>query len=115
MGHGYIHDGNAHKGQMSITYTPDLPAAGDYEIFLLFTPHSNRATNVPVTVNLPGEAAKTVRVNQKAGAGDGIVSLGRYRLPKGKGTSVAISNRETDGFVVADAVQFVPVKGGSAR
>lgn len=110
VGRGYLHDGNTNKGNVAIVYTPVLPQTGEYEIVLWFTPHSNRATNVPVTINRPGAEPKTLRVNQKENVSNGMVSLGRYQLPQGKGTSVVISNRDTDGYVVADAVQFVPVK-----
>jgi hypothetical protein len=36
--------------------------------------------------------------------------LGRYRLPKGRLTTLTISNKDTDGHVIADGVQFLPVK-----
>jgi hypothetical protein len=38
------------------------------------------------------------------------VSLGTYELPKGTKTSVTITNKEADGYVVADAILFVKVK-----
>ena len=110
VGGGYLHDGNAEKGSTSIVFTPDLPAAGEYEVVLVFVPNANRATRVPVTIQMTGGEAKTLLVNQRDSATKGFAPLGRFKLPKGKGTSVTISNRDTDGYVVADAVQFVPVK-----
>jgi hypothetical protein len=38
------------------------------------------------------------------------VSLGTFNLPKGKKSYVGISNQNTDGIVVADAVLFVLIK-----
>ncbi len=108
IGDGYVHDGNANKGAMHIMYTPDLPAAGDYEIILIAPPHGNRASNVPVTVRVDGGESKTVKVNQRDTAKNGFTSLGRFRLPQGKRTTVTISNQGTDGYVVADGAQFVP-------
>ena len=32
LGSGYLHDGNDYKGQLSVTFVPDLPAAGEYEV-----------------------------------------------------------------------------------
>ena len=46
----YLHDGNSAKGKRSVTFTPTLPAAGNYEVFLYYPSDENRATNVPVTV-----------------------------------------------------------------
>ena len=50
-GTGYIHDGNAHKGELSIRWTPDIAEAGDYETELHFPPNPNRATNAPCSSN----------------------------------------------------------------
>jgi hypothetical protein len=108
MGTGYIHDGNANKGGVSITYTPDLPAEGDYEIILYSPPNANRATNVPVTIRVNGSPVGVLTVNQRL-EGAGMYSLGRYRLPQGRATTVLVANDGTDGHVVADGIQFLPV------
>src|SRR5204863_7944405 len=52
VGIGYIHDNNENKGSIMITYTPEIPSAGEYELILLSTPHSNRASNVPVILSV---------------------------------------------------------------
>jgi len=110
VGVGYLHDGNANKGEVSITWTPDVSEAGDYEVVLLFPPHANRASNVPVEVAIEGRPAKQVKVNQRSTADGGFTLLGVFTLPAGKRTRVTVSNRSTDGYVVADGVQFVRVK-----
>jgi hypothetical protein len=38
------------------------------------------------------------------------VSVGTYKFEKGKAGSVMITNEKTDGYVIIDAVQLVPVK-----
>lgn len=111
VGPGYVHDGNQSKGQLKLAFTPDLPRAGEYEVVLIFPPHANRATAVPVTVAIAGSqkpVETTVRVNQRQEKGGGRASIGRFHLPAGRGTTVVISNEGTDGYVVADAVQFIP-------
>lgn len=107
VGKSYLHDGNAEKGSLSAVFTPDIPAAGDYEIILFNAPNQNRASNVPVIVSIPGQPAKTLKVDQKS---KGETSLGRFKLPAGKATTVTVSNKETDGYVILDGVQFKPVK-----
>jgi hypothetical protein len=108
VGTGYVHDGNTGKGRTSIAYTPDLPAGGEYEIFLIAPPNANRATNAPVTIAVEGAETVTVKVNLRLEEGNGFRSLGRFRLPKGRKTTVTLSNRDTDGYVVADGIQFIP-------
>ena len=110
VGTGYIHDGHTNKGLTSIAYTPDLPKAGEYEILLISPPHANRASNVPVEIRLKGAAASTIKVDQRISRHNGFAPLGRFKLPAGKDVTVVVSNKDTDGFVVADGMQFVPVE-----
>lgn len=110
LGTGSIHDDNAHKGEVSIVLEPEVPKAGEYEIFFVFMPFKNRATNVPVTVSIAGKEAKSITVNQKLSEGDGLFSLGRFQLPEGKSTAVTISNQGTNGYVAVDGIRVVPVQ-----
>jgi hypothetical protein len=109
VGGDYLHDGDASKGSLSIQYTPDLPRPALYEIRVYYTASSNRAAEVPVTVEIAGKK-KTVTINQKVTpkVGD-YIPIGAHSCPAGKLTSVTISNAGTTGYVVADAVEFVPV------
>jgi len=101
-GVGYIHDGNARKGELSVRWTPDIAEAGDYEIELIFPPNPNRATNVPVTIELPGKPAQTLKINEREAGGAKL--LGKFTLAKGKGLTITLSNADTDGYVVADGI-----------
>jgi hypothetical protein len=108
VGPGYLHDGNTGKGQKSVRYTVRLPEAGRYQVRLSYSPHGNRATNAPVAIQHANGKA-TVRVDQtKALEGDRtFVTLGMYRFDKGEAT-ITLTNKGTDGYVVADAVQLLP-------
>jgi hypothetical protein len=106
VGVGYAHDNNADKGAMTITFTPEISEAGDYQLILISTPNANRASNVPVTITANGET-KTVLVNEKTTA---FALLGKFALPKGKPATVTVSNKDTDGYVVVDGLQCLPVK-----
>ena len=110
VGSGYAHDGHTEKGKQRATFTAKLPAAGRYEVRLAYTALNNRATNVPVKVkHAAGE--KTLTVNQQKAPGiDGLwVSLGNFAFEDNSG-AVEISNAGTDGHVIIDAVQWLPVK-----
>lgn len=111
IGNAYIHDNNENKGAVSISWTPDLPAEGEYEILLIAPPNPNRATNVPVTVEVNGSLVGSLTVSQRGpDEGRGFLSLGRFRLPQGRATIVTMTNAGTDGYVVADGIQFLPVE-----
>jgi hypothetical protein len=105
VGRGYIHDGNVNKGAKSLLWSANIPEAGEYEIIFLFPPNANRATNVPVTVEVEGKATE-IKVNERQST-DGAVSLGKFALPKGKSTTIRLTNAGTDGYVVADGLQFL--------
>jgi len=109
VGDGYIHDDKLGKGEKSATFTPKLPKAGDYEVLISYTPAKGRATNVPVTIKC-ADGDKTVVVNQEeAPKIDNLFrSLGKFRFAAGTEGSVVISNKDTTGYVIVDAVRFIP-------
>ena len=109
IGDGYVYDDVADKGSCTITFDPELPETGRYEVRLAYTAHGNRSRRVPVTV-FSAEGEKTIAVNmQEAPTIEGrFVSLGEYRFEVGGQSFVMIDSADTQGHVVADAVQFLP-------
>jgi hypothetical protein len=108
---GYLHDADEGKGTKTARFVPDLPRAGRYEVRLIYSANPNRATNVPVTIH-SADGEKTVTVNQKNAPqiDKTYHSLGIYAFAAGKQGSVTISNAGTDGHVIVDALQFLPVE-----
>jgi hypothetical protein len=111
VGAQYRHDGKAGDGASSARFEAKLPAAGRYEVRFAYTPNNNRATNVPVEVH-SAEGAKTVTVDErKTPPIDGLfVSLGTFEFTTDKPAAVVVVNQGTDGYVVVDAVQWLPAK-----
>ena len=109
VGKWYLHDNNDSKGQRSITFTATIDKAGEYDVRVSYTANPNRASNVPVTVEQDGKTVLSAKVNQKQEPKiDGTwVSIGKVKLAAGT-VSVTISNKDTDGHVIADAVQLLP-------
>ncbi|GAA5505080.1 FAD-dependent oxidoreductase [Novipirellula caenicola] len=109
--HGYVHDDNAADGKASIAFVTTLPKAGEYEVRLAYPVNSNRASNVKVIVD-HADGSTTVSVNQKEDPPiDSLfVSLGKFRFDANQKASVRITNEGTNGHVVADAVQWLPVR-----
>ncbi len=88
-----------------------MPKAGRYEVRLSYSPSSNRATNVPVTiVHADGETTVKVNERQRPTLEGGFVSLGTFRFAQGKAGHVEIRNQGVDGYVIIDAVQWLPAK-----
>jgi hypothetical protein len=108
LGAGYRHDENEAKGLKKAIFRPVIDAAGDYEVFLLYPPGSNRASNTRAIVRVAGEPVKVVIVNQRAAGPNNETSLGSYHLVSGKDTfTVTISNDGTNGYVIVDGLQLI--------
>lgn len=110
VGHNYFHDDNKGKGQRSFTFDVKLPKPGKYEVRLGYSANGNRASNVPVTISTKS-GDKTVQVNQKK-PGEFVelfTSLGTFEFNQST-AKITISNVETNGHVIVDAVQLIPAK-----
>ncbi|WP_367871949.1 FAD-dependent oxidoreductase [Luteolibacter sp. Populi] len=105
----YVHDGGVKNGSCSARFTPTLPEAGTYEVFLRWTENANRASNVPVEIRLPGGTIHTASVNQRTRGGQ-WVSMGSFDFAAGASPSegsVTIRDSGVNGHVIADAVRFL--------
>ncbi|MGL4419270.1 MAG: DUF1553 domain-containing protein [Gemmataceae bacterium] len=109
IGEGYLHDGNTGKGEKTLTFTPDLPAAGRYAVWLAYNHDTSRAKNVPVTI-LAADGNHSLTVDQTIvpPLHGRFVSLGTFPFEKGTVGYLLLSNEGTNGHVTADAVVFVP-------
>ncbi len=92
-------------------WTPRFPSAGYYNVYMRWTSHSNRASSALVHVNT-ARGPYDRYVNQRLNGGTWY-SLGRYYFGAGYSTgagSISIFATGANGYVVADAVKFVPVQ-----
>jgi hypothetical protein len=110
VGHGAQHEGNAGKGSRTATFKANLDA-GRYDVRMAYIPANNRATNVPVTVRHAGGEAKVTVNERKTPAIDRLwVSLGTFEFKGDQPAAVVVGNDGANGYVVIDAVQFLPAK-----
>ena len=110
VGLGYLHDQKDGKGEKSVTFTPDLPHDGLYEVRLAHCYNIRRATNAPVTIH-HADGEKLIRVNEQVPSEHDklFTTLGTFRFKAGTNGWVRISNEGTEGkYVIADAVQWLP-------
>lgn len=104
---GYQHDGNQSKGALAAVFETELEP-GKYQLRLAFPKNKNRATNVPVEIFHADGSAK-VLVNQRdPEVADGQwLNVGAFEFDGP--SKVRISNSGTDGHVIIDAVQWIPL------
>jgi hypothetical protein len=107
IGEGFVHDLDTEKGSKSVTFQPDLPATGTYEVWLAYVPGNNRAVARAVVFGPDGESIKVVDMKARPPIAGRFLSLGSHRFEKGGQGFVILSNEATHGHVVADAVVFL--------
>ncbi len=87
-------------------WSVDVPEEGQYEVYAKWTAHPNRATNASYTI-YHANGTDTVNINQQTGGGVYNL-LGVFTFSQGTGQKVELSD-QADGYVIADAIQIVPV------
>jgi N-acetylmuramoyl-L-alanine amidase len=94
-------------GIAKATYTPDIPADGDYSVWLWFRANATYyISDVPVTVQYGRSLVANVQINQQIND-QRWVYIGTYFFYKGRHGSVTISNKsQHSGHIIADAVRF---------
>jgi len=113
VGTEYLYSNNSGS---KVIYPVKFPKGGKYEVRISGAQHSNRAPKALVTV-LHNDGNQSFRIDQRKAPGtfnkdrsNGYFqSLGFFEFPSGQWDAVEISTKGGGGFVVADAVQFLPV------
>jgi len=94
------------SGANQAVFRPNLPAAGDYEVFIWYGTAPGTATNQPFIVNYVG-GSTTILVNMNgAPSAASWRSLGVFSFAVGTSGNVT-TNNNADGVVGADAVRWV--------
>lgn len=115
IGVGYIYCGSAEKTdvgdgkkQATFRFTPEK--AGQYELRMAYSAHATRASRVPFVVR-QGDTETTFRVDQTQTlpAGKQFRPVAQLELREGVEITVTVSNQNTLGFVIIDALQLVEV------
>ncbi|MGI9472209.1 MAG: DUF1553 domain-containing protein [Rubripirellula sp.] len=115
VGEGYIHDNNTNKGDASIRFATRLPSDGEYEVRISHSPGSTRASQVPVTIETADGPTQVAADQRKVQVAPMWTSLGTFRFSSEMDAVVTMSNAGTSGYVIADAVQFLPVEDSATH
>ena len=109
LGVGAVYDTKNQNRPATLTFDPDFPKSGLYEVRLAYVPHSNRATNTAIRIlHADGEELKHVNQQAKPPIEGRFLSLGTFRFEAGGAGFVMVSNEGSNGTVSVDAVWFVP-------
>lgn len=110
VGDGYLTDDNDKSEIKTLAFHPEIPESGKYEVRFAYSSATNRATNVPVTI-FSADGSETIKVDERKSPPilNHFISLGQHNFEKGGQGFVSVSNEATDSYVIANAVQFVPV------
>ncbi len=109
VGTGYRHDGDQRNGESVARFEAKIPKAGKYEVRLSYPPNNNRSSKVRVEI-VHAEGSRIEWINQKKEPeiDSMFVSLGEYNFNDTKPAAVIVSNAEANGYVIVDAVQWLP-------
>lgn len=116
LGDGYIHDKKESKGEKKIVFRASLPENGLYEVRLSYNGDERYANNVPITVEGWGKVDQVVLDQTKKAEVAGLFQpIGRFKFEKGGRANVIVETKGTTGYVIIDAIQFIPVEDISAE
>ncbi|HSG72207.1 MAG TPA: DUF1553 domain-containing protein, partial [Planctomycetaceae bacterium] len=111
IGKGYIHDDKQDLNKKQVIFKTKVPKDAEYEVRLAFPGSGGRATNVPVKI-VQGDFEEIVKVDQSKQAPilTMLKPLGRFQFKQDEPIVVEITNNDTDGYVIVDALQIVAVE-----
>ena len=116
---GYVFSGDEGSdakgdGKSTATLRFRAPKSCQYQVFMAYSAHPSRAKNVPVTVS-SGAFKKTLVVDQSLPlpAGKRFRPVGTVQLQADVVTVLRVTNANTVGFVILDALQLLPMDSAS--
>ena len=111
IGDGYLHDQRTGDGESTATFQFESTHGGRYKLLMAYSPHETRATNVPVVVT-SGASTTTFVVDQteRLPQTELFRLIGMVDLTADAQSTITITNANTDGFVILDALQLLPAE-----
>ena len=114
IGENYIHTKSNPSGAASAKFKPTISTKEKYEVFISYTPSSNRNSKVSVKVNHTGGTTQlTVNQSTKGKLSDTVDLLGIFECSPKIPCEVEISNSGSqlgDKVVIADAIAYRPAQ-----
>lgn len=107
----YLHDAAKGDGTATATFQFAVPKDGKYEVRMAYSAHPTRAKKVPVVLT-NGSDTFELAVDQTIPlpSGEAFRKIGTVTLKADQAAKIVIGNSNTDGFVILDAIQLLPVE-----
>lgn len=113
---GYVYSGEKdveakRDGTATATFQFKVAKPGRYQLLMAYSAHQTRARNVPVTIT-SGTYKTTFKVDQTRPLPEGkhFRLIDNVVLQADVETTIQITNADTTGFVILDALQVLPVE-----
>ncbi len=113
---GYIYCGEKDSkskgdGKATATFRFKVPKSGRYQLLMAYSAHESRAKNIPMTVS-SGADKRTIVVDQTKPlpSGKHFRPVATVVLRADMENVIQITNANTTGFVILDALQLLPVE-----
>ncbi|MFT5300673.1 MAG: hypothetical protein ACI814_001453 [Mariniblastus sp.] len=113
---GYLFSGDKDSktkgdGKSTATFRFQAATSGRYQVLIAYSAHESRANNVPVNVS-SGLHNTTLTVDQtiQLPKSSHFRTIGKIDLDANAETIITITNAETNGFVIVDALQLLPAE-----
>ncbi len=95
-------------GLSTATWTPDVPIAQRYDVRVHYRDGGNRTTLAKYTVH--HAEGESVLVVDQSGSGELVADdIGRFSFGVGEGHHIVLSSEGSNGYVIADAIELIPV------
>ena len=116
IGLGYVYSGKKDDrtrgdGKSIATFHLYAPKTSRYQLLMAYSAHDTRSKNVPVTVS-SGPHSSVIQIDQTVplASGRAFRPVGTVNLQKDAETIIQITNADTVGFVVLDALQLMEIQ-----
>ncbi len=111
IGEGYKATDQTGDGNAIAIFQFQAPTAGKYDVRMAYSPHETRAKKVTMMIQ-SGEKKTVLTIDQTVALpqGEAFRSIGSVELSMKEKTTVTVSNAGAAGFVILDAIQFLPSK-----
>lgn len=107
---GYLHDEASGSGESIAKFEVTVSKSGKYYVMMAYSAHPTRAKSVPVEIQNDGKKVKwLVDQTKPLPTGNPFRQIGEVELSADSRTVITIRNEDTDGFVILDALQLLPV------
>ena len=116
VGSGYLHTQGIPADADDLTFVPDLPAEGEYEVRFAYSTGRNRSSKTQVRItHARGQTSRQIDQTNPPEIDGRFVSLGKFYFESGTQGWVTVARKSDAGVVVADAVQFLPLSSTQRR